>query len=138
VIGTLIGVSMPLAVALALLPVLFAMAIFGGAFGLLVLSRLQTQRAANQVFTFIMLPQFFLAGVFAPVHDLPPLLSIASALSPMRYAVELTRNVYYGLQPQLVAPVIWPLPVNLAIAGTMFVVFLGLGTALFVRSERNR
>jgi ABC-2 type transport system permease protein len=137
-IGALIGVSMPLHVALALIPVLFAMAIFGGAFGLLLLSRMQTQRAANQVFTFVMLPQFFLAGVFAPVHDLPPLLAIASALSPMRYAVELTRNVYYGLQPEIVAPEIWPLPVNLAIAGTMFVVFLGLGTLLFVRSERNR
>jgi len=27
---------------------------------------------------------------------------------------------------------------NLAIMGALFVVFLGLGTTLFVRSERNR
>ncbi len=49
---------------------------FGGAFGLLVLSNLGSQRAANQIFPFVMLPQFFLAGVFNPINNLPPLLDI--------------------------------------------------------------
>ena len=137
-VGMLIGVRISPLVLVVLLPILFAMAVFGGAFGLLVLSRMQTQRSANQVFTFVMLPQFFLAGVFAPVHDLPAPLAVWSAISPMRYAVELVRNVFYGLQPDQVAPEIWPPELNLAISGVMFVVFLVLGTAFFVRSERNR
>lgn len=138
VVGLLIGVKIAPLLLLALLPIVFAMAIFGGAFGLLVLSRMQSQRSANQVFTFVMLPQFFLAGVFAPVHDLPPVLAAISALSPMRYAVELVRNAFYGLQPGLIAPEVWPVGLNLAISGGMFAVFLVLGTAFFVRSERNR
>jgi ABC-2 type transport system permease protein len=138
IVGALIGVRLTPVVVLALLPVVLAMAIFGGAFGLLVLSRLQNQRSGNQVFAFVMLPQFFLAGVFAPIHDLPPALAIWSALSPMRYAVELVRNVFYGLQPDVIAPVIAPPAVNLAVVAVMFVVFLVLGTAFFVRAERNR
>lgn len=138
IVGLLIGVRIEPVLLLALLPVLLAMAVFGGAFGLLVLSRMQTQRSANQVFTFVMLPQFFLAGVFAPINNLPPALAAVAAISPMRYAVELVRNVFYGLQPDQVAPVVWPVEVNLAITGGMFVVFVVLGTAFFVRSERNR
>jgi ABC-2 type transport system permease protein len=137
-VGLLIGVRISPLVLVVVLPIVFAMAIFGGAFGLIVLSRMQTQRSANQVFTFVMLPQFFLAGVFAPIHDLPPALAFFSAISPMRYAVELVRNVFYGLQPDQVAPEMWPIEVNLAVSGVMFVVFIVVGTAIFVRSERNR
>jgi len=65
-------------------------------------------------------------------------LAILSALSPMRYAVELMRNVVYGLQPGVPAPDMTPFPVNAAVIAGSFVVFLVAGTILFVRSERNR
>jgi ABC-2 type transport system permease protein len=134
----LLGVRMTPLVVVALVPVVFAMAIFGGAFGLLVLSNIRSQRTASQIFTFIMLPQFFLAGVFSPIHGLPPALAAASAIAPMRYAVELVRNAFYGLQPALVHPEVSPTATNLAVVGVMFVAFVSLGTALFVRAERNR
>ncbi len=88
----------------ALVPVSLLVALFGGAFGLLMLSNISSQRTANQIFPFVLLPQFFLAGVFNPIHALPTPLAILSALSPLRYAVELTRNVMYGLQPDIPAP----------------------------------
>jgi ABC-2 type transport system permease protein len=138
VIGLLIGVPLSPLVLLALIPVLFVVAIYGGAFGLLVLANLKSQRQASQIFPFVLLPQFFLAGVFSPVHDLPLPLAILSALSPMRYAVELTRNVVYGLQPGVPAPETTALPVVAAVMGVSFLAFLVVGTALFVRSERNR
>ncbi len=56
----------------------------------------------------------------------------------MRYAVDLLRNVYYGFQPASVRAEVSSAPENLAIIGAMFAVFIVLGTALFVRSERNR
>ena len=65
-------------------------------------------------------------------------LAVLSALSPMRYAVELTRNVFYGMQPSVAAPEITPLPVNVAVIAGSFVVFLVVGTVLFVRKEANR
>ena len=85
-----------------------------------------------------MLPQFFLAGIFNPIHDLPPLLAVLSALSPLRYAVELTRNVVYGLQPDVLAPELTPLPVNVAVMAVSFIGFMVIGTLRFVGRERNR
>jgi ABC-2 type transport system permease protein len=138
VVGVLIGVPLSPLVLVALIPVALVVAVYGGAFGLLILSNLSSQRAAQQIFPFVLLPQFFLAGVFNPIHDLPLPLAILSALSPMRYAVELTRNVIFGLQPGVPAPEMTPLPINAAVIGVSFVVFIVVGTALFVRAERNR
>ena len=138
VVGLLIGVPLSPLVLLALIPVSLLIAVYGGAFGLLILSNLKSQRTATQIFPFVLLPQFFLAGVFNPIHDLPLPLAILSALSPLRYAVELMRNVVYGLQPGVAAPAMTPATVNLAAIGVSFVAFLVVGTALFVRAERNR
>jgi len=138
VVGVLIGVRMSPATMLALLPITLAVAVYGGAFGLLILSNISSQRTANQIFPFVMLPQFFLAGVFSPIHDLPLPLAVLSALSPMRYAVEATRNVYYGTQPSVVAPTIGEGWLNASVIAASFLAFLAAGTILFVRAERNR
>jgi ABC-2 type transport system permease protein len=129
---------MPPVTFLALLPVTVAVALYGGAFGLLILSNISSQRAANQIFPFVMLPQFFLAGVFNPIHDLPPVLALLSALTPMRYAVEIMRNVFYGTQPGIPAPEMTPLPVNAAVIVISGLAFIVVGTGRFVRAERNR
>ena len=78
-----------------------------------------------------MLPQFFLAGVFNPIHDLPPVLAVLSALSPMRWAVEAVRHVYYATQPGLVAPELSPAPVVAAVIAVSFVGFIAVGTARY-------
>lgn len=138
VVGLLIGIRLPPLTLLALIPVALAMAIYGGAFGLLILSGISSQRTASQIFPFVMLPQFFLAGVFNPIHNLPLPLAVLSAISPMRYAVEATRNVFYGLQPDLPAPDISPAALNFSVIAVSFIVFVAAGTFLFVRAERNR
>ena len=138
VLGAALGVPLSVPVLLALIPVVFILAIFGGAFGILVLSNLRSQQAANQIFPFVMLPQFFLAGVFNPIHNLPWYLDILSHLSPMRYAIDLLRDVYYGGLPDVQPVALLDLPTNLAIIGVAFVGLLLVGTTLFVRSERNR
>jgi ABC-2 type transport system permease protein len=112
--------------------------LFGGAFGLLVLSNLRSQRAANQIFPFVLLPQFFLAGVFNPIQFLPWYLDVLSRLSPMRYAVDLTRNAFYAGLPEYPRVVVDDLATNLGIMAIGFVAFMVVGTALFVRAEQNR
>lgn len=138
ILGFALGVPLSVPVVLTLIPVVFVIGIFGGAFGVLVLSNLKNQQAANQIFPFVMLPQFFLAGVFNPIGNLPWFLDIISHLSPMRYAIDLVRDVYYGALPDPVPVALYDLPTNLAIIGGMFVLFMVVGTTLFVRSERNR
>jgi ABC-2 type transport system permease protein len=138
VFGAILGVPLNLPVLLAFIPIVFVVGIFGGAFGVIVLSNLRTQQAANQIFPFVMLPQFFLAGVFNPIGNLPWYLDILSRLSPMRYAIDLLRDVYYAALPESVPVALDPAPFNLAVIGAMFVGFMVIGTTLFVRSERNR
>jgi ABC-2 type transport system permease protein len=137
-LAVLLGIQVSALTLLALLPIVLAMAIYGGAFGVLVLSNITSQRTANQIFPFVMLPQFFLAGVFNPIHDLPPVLAVLSAISPMRWAVEAVRHVYYATQPGVIAPELSPLSAVVGVVVVSFVVFIAVGTALFVRSERNR
>jgi len=114
---------------------LIVIALFGGAFGVIVLANLSSQRAANQIFPFVLLPQFFLAGIFNPIQNLPLPLDILSHLAPMRYAVDLLRDGYYGSASRIVLS---DATTNLAIIGGLFVVFMVVGTFLFVRAERNR
>ncbi len=136
--GFVIGVPLSVPVLLALIPIAFGIAIFGGAFGVLVLSNLKSQQSANQIFPFVMLPQFFLAGVFNPIENLPWFLDILSRLAPMCYAIDLVRDVYYAGHPESVRVALLDAPTNLAIIAVMFGAFMVAGTALFVRSERNR
>jgi ABC-2 type transport system permease protein len=137
-VAFLLGIQLSPFSLLALLPAALAMATYGGAFGILILANITSQRTANQVFPFVMLPQFFLAGVFNPIQDLPPVLAVLSALSPMRWAVELIRHVYYATQPDTVPPELSPLAVVIAVIAFSFVGFVAVGTARFVRAERNR
>jgi len=112
--------------------------LLGGAFGVLVLSNLSSQEMAGQIFTFVMLPQFFLAGIFNPIKVLPWYLNILSRISPMRYAVDLGRSAFYAGSPESARTVLDPPALDLAVMAAMFAVFLLVGTALFVRNERNR
>lgn len=136
--GLVIGVPLSIVGLLALVPAILVVTLFGGAFGVIVLSRLPNRRAATQIFPFIMLPQFFLAGIFNPIGNLEGPLEIASRLAPMRYAVDLMRNAYYGVHPDVRAVALEPASTNLAIIGVLFVVFVAVGTTLFVRAEQNR
>jgi ABC-2 type transport system permease protein len=112
--------------------------LLGGAFGVLVLSNLSSQEMAGQIFTFVMLPQFFLAGIFNPIKVLPPYLELLSRIAPMRYAVDLARSAFFAGRPEYSRTVLDPPLLDLAVIALMFVAFLVVGTALFVRNERNR
>jgi ABC-2 type transport system permease protein len=115
-----------------------AACLLGGSFGLVILANLSSQRAANQIFPFVMLPQFFLAGVFNPIANLPWYLDLLSRISPLRYAVDLVRSAYYLGHSDYDKLVLEGPFVDLAVTTVLFTLFLGLGTVLFVRSERNR
>jgi hypothetical protein len=65
-------------------------------------------------------------------------LAVLSALSPMRWAVEAVRNVYYAFESGARAPDLSPVSLVVAVIAVSFVAFIVVGTALFVRSKRNR
>ncbi|MEO8084546.1 MAG: ABC transporter permease [Ardenticatenales bacterium] len=136
--GLLIGVRPGLWQSLALIPASILICLYGGAFGLIVMVNMKSQRGAQQIFPFVMLPQFFVAGVFAPVDKLNGFLDVLSRISPMRYAVDLLRGVYYGGPAHSDGAVLAPQVLNLAVMAVTGALFMVIGTAMFVRRERTR
>ncbi|HEX2970875.1 MAG TPA: ABC transporter permease [Tepidisphaeraceae bacterium] len=136
--GLVLGVTFSLSQLLGLLIVGLAICLLGGSFGMLMLSLFNTRRAANEIFPFLLFPQFFTAGVFTPVKVLPPYLEVLSRISPMRYGVDLLRNTFYIGLPDAGKVVLDPLVLNLGVGSGLFLLFMAVGTALFVRNERNR
>ena len=123
---------------LSLLPFIFVVSLFGGAFGVFVMSFMNNQRAANQIFPFVLFPQFFLAGVFNPIKNLPFAILIASRISPMTYAVDLLRSVYYFGKPEYSKTVLFSPIIDLSVCLFVGLIFLVAGTIIFVKKERDR
>src|SRR3989344_1207552 len=120
------------------LPAGLVASLFGGAFGVLVMSNLSGVQSAQQVFPLVIFPQFFLAGVFNPLINLPPVLYILSRIAPMTYAVDFMRGLYYLGRPEYSKIVLHPPAVDLAIMAVYFPVMLVMGPRLFVSRDRNR
>jgi ABC-2 type transport system permease protein len=112
--------------------------LFGAAFGVIILSNLNNRRTADQIFPYVMLPQYFLAGIFNPIQNLPWYLDFLSRISPMRYAVDLTRDVFYLGRTDYVEAVLQSPAYNLLLMTAGFLLFLVIGTFMFVRKEQNR
>lgn len=131
------GLNLSLSSVLILIPVSLIISLFGGSFGVLVISLFSSQRTANRVIPFLIFPQFFLAGVFMPIRVLPWYLDIISKITPMRYAVDLVRGIVYMGRPEYSQAVLLHPFINLIAIVVMFVIFLVTGTLLFVHRERN-
>ena len=133
-----IGVPFTLVQILVMIPVGLIICFFGGAFGVLVLANLSGQRSANQIFPIIIFPQYFLAGVFNPIKELPPILLFFSRISPMTYALDFARSIFYLGTSDYDKVVIFNRIFDFAVITVMFTVFIVLGTYLFMKNERNR
>lgn len=138
ILALLLGVHLTTTQIVLLLPAAIIGCFVGGAFGLVAMSVIKDFRSANQIFGFAILPQFFLAGVFAPIAVLPWYLEALSRISPMRYIVDLFRGVVYAGSPEYSKVVLLDPWANVAAMAVIFVVLMGVGTALFVRKETNR
>jgi ABC-2 type transport system permease protein len=123
---------------LLLVPVALLSCFMGGAFGLVLLNTMSDTRAANQIFNFVFLPQYFLAGLISPINVLPWYLEVLSLASPMRYVIDLARGVVYAGSADYGRVVLLSPVTNAAVLALMFAGFMILGTVLFVRRETNR
>jgi ABC-2 type transport system permease protein len=134
----IIGIPLEVGGLLRIIPFISAISFFGGAFGVMVMANLSDQKSASQIFPFLLFPQFFLAGVFNPIIDLPLPIMIASRIAPMTYAVDLLRSVYYWGKPEYAKVVLFNPLLDLVVVLGIGVIFLGIGTFVFIKNERNR
>jgi len=121
-----------------LVPVALLSCFMGGAFGLVLLNTMTDIRAANQIFNFVFLPQYFLAGMISPINILPWYLAALSLISPMRYVIDLARGVVFSGTPEYSKVVLFSPLTNVAVLILMFGAFMVIGTTLFVRRETTR
>ena len=138
IFGAIIGVEFGAKILSLLVPAGLAASFLGGAFGVFVLANVGSQRTMAQIFPFVLFPQIFLSGVFAPVENFPPILAFLSKIAPLTYAVDLVRYAYYSGSPELSKVTAFNVTTDILVMLTLFLVFLFIGTILFVRKERNR
>jgi len=137
-IGYILNIPLDLNKLLLLLPILFLICFFGGAFGVLIMANFMDKRSIDQVFPFFIFPQFFLSGVFTPMKNLPDYLTVLSRITPLFYAVDFVRGIYFYGKPEYSEVVIYSPLTNLIVMTVMFFAFIIIGTYIFVKSEKER
>jgi ABC-2 type transport system permease protein len=133
-----IGVWLPAGMLLVLAPACLGACLAGAGFGLATIAVLPTQRSAMDVFQFLIIPQYVLAGVLVPLRGAAPWLNAVSLVMPLRYAVDLTRAAYYAGTAGYREAVVGSPVVDAVVTGGLAAVLLTAGGLLFSCRERTR
>jgi ABC-2 type transport system permease protein len=120
---------------LALSPIL---ALAGGALGVFFIGFVQDPKVAGLGVALLVFPQMFLAGALIPIANSSGILAFLAKVMPMTYSIDLARNIFYAGKPEYAAAVLNPVWLDLGVTVALFLVFTIVGTALFVRADRNR
>ena len=92
----LIGVSLSVWTVLALLPLMFLLAVSMGSLGILLATRIRSMEAFQAVMQMVMFPMIFLSGVFFPMDGLPAWMSVLVKINPATYGIAPIRQVVLG------------------------------------------
>jgi len=95
----LIGVSLSIGTVLALLPLMFLLAVSMGSLGILLATRIRSMEAFQAVMQMLMFPMVFLSGVFFPLEGLPAWMSVLVKINPATYGIAPIRQVVLGASP---------------------------------------
>jgi ABC-2 type transport system permease protein len=112
--------------------------LLGAAFGLATIAALPNQRSAMQIFQFLIIPQYVLAGVLVPLTGAPSVLGAVAWLMPLRYCVDLTRAAFYAGTAGYHRVVTSSPGLDVAVIAVLVATFLAAGAALFSYRERIR
>jgi len=138
VVGLFMGIHLAgwqLVVLFALSPL---MCLSGGAVAMIVFGVVRNRRAANTAVMLITMPQMFLSGVIIPISSSTGILYVLSRVLPMTYCVDLGRAVAYAGTAQYASVVLFNPAISLVVIAALTVLFLIVGTFLYVRSEKDR
>ncbi len=102
VFAPLIGVSLSLGTILALLPLMFLLAVSLGSFGVLLATRIRSMEAFQATMQMLMFPMVFLSGAFFPLQGLPQWMNVLVKVNPATYGIAPIRQVVLGATPDAV------------------------------------
>jgi ABC-2 type transport system permease protein len=138
VFAVVFGVRMSAGQLAWLLPPVLAACLLGGAFGLATIAALPNQRSAMQIFQFLIIPQYVLAGVLVPLRGVSPVLNGVAWAMPLRYVVDLTRAAFYAGTPGYGKVVNAGPVLDVAVISGLLAVFMVSGAVIFDYRERHR
>lgn len=95
-LAPLIGVSLTPGILLALLPLMFLLAVAMGSLGVLLATRIKSMQAFQVVTQMLMFPMMFLSGVFFPLDGLPVWMNVLVKINPATYGIAPIRQVMLG------------------------------------------
>jgi len=98
----LIGVSLSIGTVLALLPLMFLLAVSLGSFGVLLATRIRSMEAFQATMQMLMFPMVFLSGAFFPLQDLPQWMNVLVKVNPATYGIAPIRQVVLGGAPDAI------------------------------------
>ncbi len=96
IFAPLIGVSLSALTVLALLPLMFLLAITMGSFGVLLATRIKSMQAFQVRVQMLRFPMICLPGVFFPVEGLPAWMNFLVKINPATYGIAPIREVMLG------------------------------------------
>lgn len=89
----LIGVSLSVGTVLALLPLMFLLAVSLGSLGVLLATRIRSMEAFQATMQMLMFPMVFLSGAFFPVQGLPVWMNVLVKINPATYGITPIRQL---------------------------------------------
>jgi len=95
----LIGISLSPLTSLALLALMFLLALAMGSFGILLATRIHSMEAFQVTMQMLMFPMVFLSGAFFPLQGLPSWMDILVKINPATYGIAPIRQVMLGITP---------------------------------------
>jgi len=98
----LIGVSLSIGTVLALVPLMFLLAMSLGSFGVLLATRIRSMEAFQATMQMLMFPMVFLSGAFFPLQGLPQWMNVLVKVNPATYGIAPIRQVILGAAPDAI------------------------------------
>lgn len=125
-LAPLAGVKLDVATVLAMLPLMFMVALAMTSMGLAAAARMRSMQGFTVIMNFMVLPIFFLSGAMFPIHGLPAWMDVLVHVDPLTYGVDALRGATSGLLAR-------PMAVNVGILSTFAAAMLGLSVVAFSR-----
>lgn len=113
---------------LAVIPVMFLVALLFTALGTMVASLMQDMQGFQLIMNFLVMPLFLLSGSLFPLDNVPLALSIVSKFDPLSYGIDAFRAILIGSSH-------FSLGMDVLVLSLFTAVFIALGSYFFRRIQ---
>ncbi len=134
-LAPLLGVSISVLAIIELLALMFLISFALTSFGIGIAARMHSMEGFQMIMNFLILPLFFLSGALFPLQGVAPWMELLMKIDPLTYGVDALRHIMYAGHPGRSFMLQFSLATDLAVIGTLALVFVSMGAVAFNRLE---